>query len=168
MKKLILTAALVTLPFTAQAANFMDAAWAKQACDAWNNNATLTNELGGDWASNDGGRGYKMIQMYREQCGPDSKVQLNISNQDGKAICTYGGKPDGKAFDKSMDYIMYATDEDWVCMGEGRFGCGAMGAMTTGKLNFDGPKMEAMGVMGPFNAFLQLTGTIGGEKGACN
>jgi putative sterol carrier protein len=43
-----------------------------------------------------------------------------------------------------------------------------MGAMTTGKLKFDGPKMEAMGVMGPFNAFLKLTGTIGGEKGACN
>jgi len=28
--------------------------------------------------------------------------------------------------------------------------------------------MEAMGVMGPFNAFLKLTGTIGGDKGACN
>ena len=36
-------------------------------------------------------------------------------------------------------------------MGEGAFGCGAMGAMTTGKLKFSGPKMETMGVMGPFN-----------------
>ena len=167
MKKLILTAALVALPFSANA-GFMDASWAKQACDAWNGSATLTNELGGDWASNDGGRGYKLIQMYREQCGADSKVQLNITNKDGKAICTYGGKPDGKAVDNSMDYLMHATDEDWTCMGEGSFGCGAMGAMTTGKLKFDGPKMEAMGVMGPFNAFLKLTGTIGGEKGACN
>jgi len=167
MKKLLLTTALLALPFTANA-GFMDADWAKKACDGWNNTATLTNELGGDWASNDGGRGYKLIQMYRDECGADSKVQINISNQDGKAVCTYGGKPDGKAFDNSMDYLMHATDEDWTCMGEGSFGCGAMGAMTTGKLKFDGPKMEAMGVMGPFNAFLKLTGTIGGEKGACN
>ena len=168
MKKLLLTTALLALPFTANA-GFMDADWAKKACDGWNNTATLANELGGDeWAANDGGRGYKLIQLYRDECGADSKVQINISNQDGKAICTYGGKPDGKAFDNAMDYLMHATDEDWTCMGEGSFGCGAMGAMTTGKLKFDGPKMEAMGVMGPFNAFLKLTGTIGGEKGACN
>jgi hypothetical protein len=78
MKKLILTTALLALPFTANA-GFMDADWAKKACDGWNNNATLTNELGGDeWAANDGGRGYKLIQMYRDECGADSKVQINI------------------------------------------------------------------------------------------
>jgi hypothetical protein len=52
-------------------------------------------------------------------------------------------------------------------MGEGSFGCGAMGAMTTGKLKFSGPKGEAMGVMGPFDDFLVLTGQIGGDKDAC-
>lgn len=165
MKKLILATALIALPFTANA-GFMDATWAKKACSAWNNNSTLTNKLGGDeWASNDGGRGYKMIQMYREKCGAGSKVQLTIVNKGGKAMCTYGGKPDGKKFDSSHDYVMYAEDDDWTCMGSGE--CKAMGSMVTGKLNFTGPKFEAMGVMGPFNAFLKLTGTVGGEKGAC-
>ncbi|MEJ2330730.1 MAG: sterol-binding protein, partial [Gammaproteobacteria bacterium] len=76
MKKLLLTTALLALPFTANA-GFMDADWAKKACDGWNNTATLANELGGDeWAANDGGRGYKLIQMYRDECGADSKVQI--------------------------------------------------------------------------------------------
>jgi len=55
-------------------------------------------------------------------------------------------------------------------MGEGRFGCGAMGAMgamMTGKLKFQGPKGEAMGVMGPFDSFLTMTGKVPGDKAAC-
>jgi len=66
--------------------------------------------------------------------------------------------------DYDVDYLMYATDEDWACMGEGKFGCGAMGAMTTGKLKLSGPKGEAMSVMGPFNGFLTLTGQVPGDK----
>ena len=166
MKKLIIAAAVAALPMTA-IADFMDADWAAKVCDGWNATPELTNELGGDWIANDGGRGYKMILMHRDECGDSSKVQINIANKDGKAMCVYGGAPDGKKMDPAMDYHMHATDEDWTCMGKGSFGCGAMGAMATGKLKFNGPKMEAMGVMGPFNSFLTLTGTIPGEKGAC-
>ena len=61
---------------------------------------------------------------------------------------------------------MHATDENWTCMGKGPFGCGATGAMTTGKLKFSGPKVEAMGVIGPFDSFLQMTGRIPSDKGA--
>ncbi len=42
-----------------------------------------------------------------------------------------------------------------------------MGAMMTGKLKFEGPKGEAMGVMGPFNAFLTGTGKVPGDKESC-
>jgi putative sterol carrier protein len=42
-----------------------------------------------------------------------------------------------------------------------------MGAMMTGKLKFEGPKMEAMGVMGPFDSFLILTGKVPGDKASC-
>jgi len=66
-----------------------------------------------------------------------------------------------------VDYVMNATDEDWTCMGEGKFGCGAMGAMMTGKLEFEGPKVEAMSVVGPFDSFLQLTGKVAGDKSSC-
>lgn len=37
---------------------------------------------------------------------------------------------------------MNATDEDWACMGKGSFGCGAMGAMMTGKLKFSRPSIR--------------------------
>jgi putative sterol carrier protein len=62
---------------------------------------------------------------------------------------------------------MNATDEDWACMGKGSFGCGAMGAMMTGKFKFSGPKGEAMSVMGPFDSFLQLTGKVPGDTSSC-
>ncbi len=163
--------ALLLLAGTAQASEFMDATWAKAACDAWNADATLTSGLmdtdGYSWAGNDGKRGYKLVQIYRTDCGESSKVQLNIAVKDGKAMCTYGGKPDGKAMDYSLDYLMNATDDDWDCMGKGAFGCGAMGAMMSGKLNFKGPKMEAMKVMSPFESFLHLTGKVPGTKTAC-
>jgi putative sterol carrier protein len=157
----ILTLALTTL---ISANEFMDATWAKKMCKAWNKDATLTTELS-EWASNDKNRGYKLIQMYRTQCTQSSKVQLNITQKQNKAVCVYGGKPDGKKVDTDVDYIMHADDDDWTCMGEGSFWCAAMGAMTTGKLKFSGPQFEAMGVMGPFNAFLQLTGKVSGNKG---
>lgn len=153
------------------AAEFMDAAWAKQACDAWNADSTLTQGLvdtdGYSWVGNDNKRGYKLIQMYRSECGEATKVQLNITLQDGKATCSYGGAPDGKAMDANYDYLMHATDADWTCMGEGKFGCGAMGAMMSGKLKFNGPKVEAMKVMTPFESFLKLTGKVAGTKTAC-
>ncbi len=168
LKKTLLVTLAMTLPVIGQAA-FMDADWGKSACDAWNGSDTITTGLGGDaFVANDGDRGFKMIQIYRTACGEGSKIQLNIVNKDGKAHCAYGGAPDGKAFDKKHDYVMHASDKNWDCMGSGKFGCGAMGAMSTGKLKFTGPKAEAMGIMGPFNAFLKLTGTLGGDKPACN
>ncbi len=168
MKRLVAAAALLGLPLAASAA-FMDADWAKKACDAWNADPTLTQKLAPKWVGNNGGRGYKVILMYRDKCGPDSKVQLTIAPKDGKAMCVYGGKPDDKAakFDKSMDYEMHAKDKHWACMGAGKFGCGAMGAMATGKLKFTGPKGEAMSVMGPFGRFLKLTGELGGDMSSC-
>jgi putative sterol carrier protein len=64
-------------------------------------------------------------------------------------------------------YQTASNDADWTCMGKGEFGCGAMGAMMSGKLNFKGPKVEAMKVMGPFESFLKLTGKVAGDKSAC-
>lgn len=177
LKTVVLCGTMIAaLPALAGAAEFMDAAWAKQACAAWNADPVLTGELmempeengsGYSWIGNDAGRGYKLIQMYRTQCGDATKTQLNIAVQGGKARCIYGGAPDGKAMNFSVDYLMHATDKDWTCMGEGSFGCGAMGAMMTGKLKFTGPKMEAMKVMSPFESFLQLTGKVPGNKGNC-
>jgi len=105
--------------------------------------------------------------MYRSSCGAPTKVQLTIADKGGKAMCIYGGKPDGKKMNMDVDYLMHASDKDWACMGKGSWGCGAMGAMMSGKLKFSGPKMEAMKVMAPFEGFLKLAGTIPGNKAAC-
>ncbi len=166
IKKMMISAALLCTA-TVASADYMSAEWAQKACDGWNASEQLTTELGGDWINNNGGRGYKIIQMYRTECGEASRIQLNIEAKEGKAICTYGGAPDGKELNPKMDYLMHAKDDHWSCIGAGKFGCGAMGAMSTGKLKFTGPKMEAMSVMEPFGAFLRLTGEIGGEKTAC-
>jgi putative sterol carrier protein len=165
-------ALVATLAFSfsaaSQAGAFMDAAWAAQLCKAWNANGTLTKGLAGDsWAKNNAGRGYKTIHLYRSKCGEKSKVEIEIADKDGKATCTYGGavKHDKPNYD--VDYLMYSDDEGWTCMGEGKFGCGAMGAMMSGTLKFKGPKGEAMGVMGPFDSFLTMTSKVPGDKAAC-
>lgn len=86
-------------------------------------------------------------------------MALRISDKDGKAMGTASVAVKTATLDPKVDYPMNATDEDWTCMGEGRLGCGAM---TTGKLKLklNGPKMEAIGVMGPFDTVLQLTGKV--------
>ncbi len=165
-----ITAALAALACSSavSAATFLDDSWASAACSAWNDTPALVNELGGHaWAANDAGRGYKIIQLYRVKCGVSSRVELEIVNKDGKAICERGGEVKHATLDSKVDYLMYASDEDWACMGKGSFGCGAMGAMMTGKLKFEGPKGEAMSVMGPFDKFLLLTGKVPGDTSSC-
>ena len=50
-------------------------------------------------------------------------------------------------------------------MGDGRDG--PMKAMMFGRLHFKGPKMEAMGNMGPFAKFLTLTGKVDSDRTKC-
>ncbi len=169
MKKIIL-AALVAGASQAAIAKpvFMGAEWASQACDAWNADKVLTDELGGKtWAANNNNRGYKVIHFSRSDCKNSPRVELTISDKDGKAWCTYGGAVKHAELDLSYDYYMYATDEDWQCMGDGDWGCGPMGAMMSGSLKFEGPKMEAMSVMGPFSNFLLLTGKVDANRSTC-
>ncbi|HEY0664080.1 MAG TPA: SCP2 sterol-binding domain-containing protein [Thiobacillaceae bacterium] len=84
--------------------------------------------------------------------------------RDGKAMCVYGGAVQNTRMDYAVDYTMHATTERWNEMGAGEYG--PMKAMMFGRLKFTGPKVEAMGVMGPFEAFLRLPGKIPGDK-AC-
>lgn len=166
MKNLLLGSALFFSASAVQAAPaLMSAEWAKGACDGWNASTTLTSELGDKWAGNNGGRGYKIIQMYNMDCSEQPTAEMRISQQDGKAMCSYGGAVQGDALDKSMDYIMFAKTKNWQRMGAGDDG--PMKAMSLGRLKFKGPKMEAMSVMGPFGAFLKLTGEVPGDANAC-
>lgn len=147
---------------------FMSAEWAKQACDAWNNEATLTDKLKkSGWVENHGKKAYKVMQIYREDCKSSPRVEMHIADKDGKAMCVYGGAATTKADDmsKKTDYIMWATDEHWARMGDGRDG--PMKSMMFGRLHFKGPKFEAMSNMGPFAKFLLLTGKVDSDRSSC-
>ena len=149
---------------TAQAAPLMSAEWAVQACSYWNTNPALTTELAERWAKNDGGRGYKIIHMYRTECGETSKVEMTISTKGGKTTCVYAGPIQHAALNFDMDYLMHADTKRWREMGAGEYG--PMRAMMFGRLKFEGPKGEAMKVMGPFEQFLLIPGKVRGDD-AC-
>lgn len=161
---LITAGLLAAFAAGAQAAPLMSADWTAQACDAWNKDGTLTDGLAEKWIKNDKGRGYKIIHLYRTDCGESTKTEMRISAKDGKAMCVYGGAVQHTQLDSSADYVMHAETKRWNEMGAGEYG--PMRAMMLGRLKFDGPKMEAMSVMGPFEAFLRLPGKVPGDQ-AC-
>ena len=142
----------------------MSSEWAKSACDAWNADTVLTDKLT-DWLKNDKGRGYKVMQIYRSDCENSPKVEMRIENKDGKAWCAYGGMAEHKELDSGADYLMHADTKRWQEMGAGEYG--PMKAMMFSRLKFSGPKMEAMGNMGPFGNFLMLVGKVDSDASSC-
>jgi putative sterol carrier protein len=165
MNRFFLTVALAVFASAASAAPvLMTSGWMAQACEAWNQNPILTNELAEKWVKNDKKRGYKIVHMYRTDCGKDVKVEMKIEGKDGKAMCTYGGKPQGVP-DFDVDYLMHAKTDRWLEMGKGEYG--PMKAMFLGRLEFKGPMMEAMSVMGPFEQFLLLVGKVESDTATC-
>jgi putative sterol carrier protein len=162
MRKTLVTLALLAGSAAgAHAAPLMSSDWAVQACKYWNTNPALTDELAERWAKNDGGRGYKIIHMYRTDCGENTKVEMTISTKGGKTTCAYAGPIQHATLDYDMDYKMHAETKRWREMGAGEYG--PMRAMMFGRLKFEGPKGEAMKVMGPFEQFLLIPGKVKGE-----
>ncbi len=167
-KILISLTILLTLASAAHAATgvFMAPDWAAATCDAWNANTTLTDELGeSGWAANAGDKGYKIMRVYRNDCGAETAVELHIKLVDGKATCSVGKDATDVELSKNVDYAMWAETTRWQEMGRGEYG--AMKAMMTGRLKFDGPKGEAMKNMGPFGAFLKLVGAVEADAATC-
>jgi putative sterol carrier protein len=168
MRKILLTAVflLISIPgaYAQDKPVFMSPDWAKAAVDGWNNDPILTVELfKSGWVTNTkDGRGFKIIEIYREDCLKSQHIQLKIEAKGEKAVCVYGGE----AVDKEPDYIMWAKTSRWIEMGKGEYG--PMKAMMFGRLKFKGPMWEAMNNMGPFNSFLILTGKVDSDFSSCH
>ena len=144
----------------------MSAPWAQAMCTAWNADSTLTDKLvESGWIKNDGGRGFKLMQIHRADCPNSARIEMQIALKDAKAQCVYGGPARTTKLDGGADYLMWAETPRWREMGAGDYG--PMKAMMFGRLNFEGPKMEAMGNMGPFANFLLLVGKVPGDWAAC-
>jgi putative sterol carrier protein len=145
----------------------MSAPWAQAMCNAWNADAGLTDKLvESGWMKNDAGRGFKTMQIYRADCPKSARIELQIALKDNQAKCVDGGAARGDKLDDGADYLMWTETPRWREMGAGDYG--PMRAMMFGYLNFEGPKMEAMGNMGPFGGFLRLVGKVPGEWGTCS
>ena len=158
------------LAFAAIAAHadpvLMSPEWAGQFCQAWNQDPVLTKKLvDSKWISNDKGRGYKIVQVYRTDCDDSPYVELRLQLKDGVAQCAYGGSVQTAKPDLDVDYVMNAYTKRWIEMGKGEYG--PMKGMMSGRLKFDGPMFEAMNNMGPFESFLLLVGKVPGDTGQC-
>jgi putative sterol carrier protein len=155
----------IASPLSGAAPVMMAPEWAQEMCKAWNADATLTGKLTeSGWIKNDKKRGYKAMQIYRADCEGSPRIELRVSEKDGKTMCVYGGKAESKV-DTDVDYLMWAETVRWTEMGKGEYG--PMRAMFFDRLHFDGPMMEAMGNMGPFGSFLRLVGKVPGDVAGC-
>ncbi len=144
----------------------MSGDWTKGLCQAWNAEPVLTAKLvESGWVKNDKGRGFKVIQIYRTDCSKKPTGEVRITLKEGKAACVYGGSAETAKLDMSADYVMDAETHRWEEMGRGEYG--PMRAMMFGRLSFDGPMGEAMGNMGPFEAFLTLVGKVPYDAKTC-
>jgi len=158
--------ALASVDAAQAAPVMMSSDWAKDACVAWNADSTLTAGLkDSGWTLNDAGRGYKVIHVYRTDCKGSRPVELRIATKEAKATCAYGGAIETAKLDDGADYLMHAETPRWVEMGKGDYG--PMKAMLFGRLKFEGPKMEAMANMGPFESFLLLVGKVPSDAASC-
>ena len=156
----------LTLQAAAQAPVLMSPQWAAQACDAWNAEAKLTGPLfESGWIKNDSGRGFKVMQLFRTDCSKEPTAEMRIVAKDEKAICVYGGAVQTTKLESGADYVMSAETARWLEMGKGEYG--PMRAMMLSRLEFSGPKFEAMGNMGPFSSFLLLVGKVPGDASSC-
>lgn len=165
----IALAALALVASSAQAAPaLMSAEWTAQACEYWNTNPLLTTRLyEKEWIKNDLGRGYKIVHIYRTDCGIATQVEMKLVAKDNKTICVYGGAVQHPKMEHAADYTMHATTAKWAEWGAGKPSTFLpMKAMMTAALKFQGPKPEAMTVMEPFAEFLVLPGKIPYDK-AC-
>ena len=124
----------------------MSGDWAKDACAAWNEDPVLTDKLvDSGWVKNDKGRGFKVMQVYRADCGDKPTAEMRISLKDGKAMCVYGGAPETATSIRGRLRDEGETAR-WTEMGKGEYG--PMAAMMFGRLGFDGPEARGDGQHG--------------------
>jgi SCP-2 sterol transfer family. len=121
---------------------------AQSIADAFNASSTPAELVKSGWALNDGGKGYKVLQVIVK--GSNKAAELHIDNN-GKAAAAFDSAKTTE-LNADVDYQMTATMEDWASMGTGE--SGPMYHMTFGGLSFEGPMGEAMNNMGPFASFL--------------
>lgn len=122
---------------------------------AFNASSTPAALVETGWALNDGGKGYKILQIVVDDT--DRVAELHI-NKKGFVIASFDYEKTS-SLNSSYDYLMSSDADGWAEMGTGDNGPMYHMMPWVGQLSFEGPKGEAMGNMGPFTSFLILIGT---------
>ncbi|MGB9744368.1 MAG: SCP2 sterol-binding domain-containing protein [Desulfurella sp.] len=132
---------------------WMSASWTKEFCSYWNEHLQTTMA---EWSKYNVNKekGYKTIAFYRQDCNPKIISEVEIKNENGKAVCIYGGAQK----DPHPEFTMYATTQNWKSLAAGNFGFMNIGMFS--KMTFIGSKGEAMQFIAPFKAFLIGLGKV--------
>jgi len=157
--------ATLTSPLSAEKEIFMGPDFAMLMCRAWNRSALprklATKKKGGNgWIAVENkytgkNRGKQAIVMSRRDCPRISRVQLTISNMDGMAICTYGGRM--KVAYRKAEWAFAPRTEHWFDFASGGWGMWAMRKLMKG---MRGPMTTAFSNRHNFGIFWKITGRL--------
>ena len=114
-----------------------------------NGPSELTNS---GWVNNDGGKGFKIIQIFVNQSF--QSIELHI-DKSGKIITWIdSARSADSSMNADVDYQFFADIEDWLIISKGENDF--MYHLTVGGLTFKGPMMEAMSKMQAIDQLLLI------------
>ncbi len=150
---------LIPLLFTAGLAHadgqLLDAAFAADLCEAWNQ-TSLPKKLGrsgSEWIDSADSRGSQTRVVSRRDCQGWGKVQLTIAaDANGQARCVSGGAYKGEAFQWKFE----PTTAQWADFTDG-FGYFDMPTIMSG---FTGPYHTAAANLSNFEIFFAAAGKV--------
>ncbi|HIM58655.1 MAG TPA: hypothetical protein EYJ00_04965, partial [Gammaproteobacteria bacterium] len=86
---------------------------AQNIADAFNASSTPAELVKSGWAGNDGGKGYKVLQVSVKDTGKAAELHIDGN---GKVVAAFDSAKTTK-LNAEVDYKMIATMEDWASMG---------------------------------------------------
>lgn len=137
----------------------LDAAYAADLCQAWNDTAlpAKLGRNGSEWIDSAGSKGSQRMIVSRRDCSNWQKVELNIvADASGNASCTSGGVFSGGDFQWKFE----PTTAQWADFTDG-FGYFDMPKIMNG---FVGPYPTAAANLGNFEIFFAAAGKMALEN----
>jgi len=150
LTKLFSSMAVATTLILATAAN---AGMAENISNGFNASGTPAKLVASGWASNNGGKGYKILHIVATDTKKSVELQIDGTGKSIKAMDNTNPK-----MNYDYDYKMSSDMKGWAEMGTGENGPMYHMTPVIGALSFDGPMVEAMKNMGPFADFLVIIG----------
>ena len=147
MKFTTILVALLTSAFTLS--SFADT---NTLAKDFNNSNGPSELISSGWVENDGGKGFKIVQIFVNHSFQSIELYIDKS---GKIVTWIdSARTADSSMNADVDYQFFADIEDWhmISKGENDF----MYHLTVGGLSFKGPMMEAMSKMQAIDQLLLI------------